>query len=508
MDVLVRHRRRFAVDPAGARGWAAVLEHLGHRVHLGVDGRHAAVDSALHGRTLILRVTAPRTSPGPATAPADPQGAGDRLASLLAAMLRQSGATVWMEEQAADPCASRRAALTPEGREGLPLDEGIPADVLLHVALDDVTLRAWVATGGRPPWAAWRLGRHLARALWRAGCIPVGQRHRPTARTSRVLCRPPTPAEEAAAVAGGPSPGASPASTPRSSPVPGASAGHPGHGPADAPGTAASATARVLVPHLAATLRLPAGWPAEAVATALYQGLVTFFGGPADALVPGTIAASAPTGAEAPVAANATADGRPASAGQGRRQDPVAQDVAQGVPARSEADPAPCAARRAAQGAAGPDTPDPGSPGRSALAASDTEAARGSNPASPRPSDPGSKAAARDEADAPTQATDPAAPQRPGATAAAGVARRPAPAPVAAPADLPPAGMPPGAASGHVFVALRPTGAAAGRSAHPPGTRPSPSPSRPGPSVTVRPRTRSVPSFATGRPPGSLQPFR
>ncbi|PZN03430.1 MAG: hypothetical protein DIU76_09485, partial [Bacillota bacterium] len=188
MDILVHHRRRFTVDPAGAGGWAAVLEHLGHRVHLGPDGRYAAVDSALHGRTLALRVTAASPHPNPSTgataaASAGPvpaairhAGARDRLLALLAATLRESGAVVWLEEPAAAG-HSGGAVVPPAGRpEGRP---GMAVDILIHVALDDVTLRAWLTTAGCPPWAAWRLGRHLARALWRAGAAPVRHRPRP-----------------------------------------------------------------------------------------------------------------------------------------------------------------------------------------------------------------------------------------------------------------------------------------------------------------------------------------
>ena len=533
MDILVRHRRRFTVDPAGAGGWAAVLEHLGHRVHLGPDGRHAAVDSALHGRTLALRVTAASPHPhpsaaapaaasaGPAPAVIGHAGARDRLLALLAATLRESGAAVWLEEPAAAG-HSGGAVVPPAGRpEGRP---GMAVDILIHVALDDVTLRAWLTTAGCPPWAAWRLGRHLARALWRAGCVPVRQRHRPAARPPRTLGRP-LPAEEAAggrgdrAAAGrddraapgcdGPAAARPPEAAPPAAWAPDA-AEDPGHGPRAVAGAAAPATARVLVPRLAATLRLPAAWPAEAVATAIYQGLVTFFGGPADALVPPTD--PAPAADDPGGTVRATAGDRPGSAGQdppqhaAPRQDPAAD----GDPVPPGSDAGADAAPQEAQQARDATPPPPATPGRSTPAGSDASAADGSGPPSEPGGDPSSWAAARPQGEAAAEAPAPASPQGSPATAGAGASRHRASRsrPVAVPAHLPAAAMPPGAASGHVFAAPRPTGGAPGRPAPPPTARPWTSSTGPGSSVTGRPRPRPVPSFAVGRPPGSLQPFR
>ncbi|EKP94421.1 hypothetical protein [Thermaerobacter subterraneus] len=318
MQVLVRHRWLVDVDDtAGIPGWVTVLERLGHRVWMGGGGdgpAYAAVDSALHGRTVILQVTAdepgPRTAPpaapggGPGPAAPQPGGPAERLAEELATILQRAGVTVVQvpaggAQQVPVPQAApaRAAGAAPPGPaagtgspSGAPAGSGaaagsggagsspaapaftrLAADVALHIHLDAVSLRGRVATAGRRPWRAWWLGRHLARSLWEAGCLPVHQRAWPRHKLRFLVDRPSAGGPEPLATAAAPPGPAGPAG-------PRAMAGAPGSGP--------PAGAVVLVAPLAASLTLPAGWPAPVVAAALYSGLVAFYGGPRQPVVP------------------------------------------------------------------------------------------------------------------------------------------------------------------------------------------------------------------------------
>ncbi|ADU50521.1 hypothetical protein Tmar_0400 [Thermaerobacter marianensis DSM 12885] len=498
MHILVRHRWRFEVDPDGAPGWAAVLECLGHRVYLGDDHRHAAVDSALHGRVVILRVvgsgrdrgtagTAPKTTAGGLpgrTAPA-------ALATLLAGVLQQSGATVVLGD-AGSPAPAAPGATGTAAR--------IAADVLLTLHLDDIALRARVATAGRHPWPAWRLGRHLARGLWRAGCVPVQQRHWPGPAPALILHNPLAPGKPAWAAS--------------STAVPGV----------DAMG------ALVVAPRVAATVHLPEGWPAEMVATAVYRGLTAFFGGPTHAVVPWPAASPAPATARhhpatagcphaagsdphaGPPAGSSPRTGpehRPGGEGDAAPDEPAEAAASALAAARAEAESA--EGRVAAEGQA---TAEEGAP-----PAEETAAGPESAPPDPVPVDrdtreTGTEAGATPVEPAARRAAPPAGPA--GATSAPArtprrrLARGRMPVPPRAVPGLPPGALPPGARAGYLFAPSRPGG---GVSPAPPPPRPEtgmPDPDRPaaGSSRPGRFGRGAVPSFATGRAPGSLQPFR
>ena len=629
MQVLVRHRWLVEVDPAGAAGWATVLERLGHRVFLGrgSDGGRpfAAVDSALHGRTVLLSVSRdepgprpaePGSGPGTPDATANPQpartgGSLPPLATRLARLLQRAGATVIVLPALGDPGRPAEPLSQPlnqplnqplhpggpqespaggtspgrspgtGGTEGPGGGAGTPdggtatagplgADLLVALRLDAVSLRARVRATGRNPWAAWQLARRLARSLWWHGCVPVHRQ--PWPGTGGVTLSFPVPA-------GAPDP-------PHGSGWGGDGFGwHRGAGRAAGSGAPATrqagsspAAARVVLSApLAVTLTLPAGWPDDVVAAALYSGLVAFFGGPPQPLVPWGETPSAtepdlaaanngkvvrpggpdPGGqARAPQGHRAGANGGlegvnpeeadPAVAGQGvdgpgsaaqgveteaageSRENLIADpvDVAEkeageeaggdtggtevaGAGEAGPAGPKPPAAGRtagspAATGASGTETPTPAAPtaaavpgGKRAVPSPTAEplpeggpdASRGIPPAADGPP-PGQGALARRPALGSRG-------ERPGA------ASRPAALSPAALQGLPPAVLPPGASTGHRFhprIAAGPGGAAGSPPAAPPGAR-NPGPRTPG-------AMRVVPSFATGREPGSLQPFR
>lgn len=389
MQMLVRHRWLVEVDAAGIPGWATVLERLGHRVYVGRSGDggqpYATVDSTLHGRTVILHVTAdepgsragyPPAGRGPAAVD-DPAG---QLAARLATILQRAGATLVQpppEHQpdrgaAADPFPIPVAAVEEPGAGGSrpwPAVTRLAADVLLTIHLDAVSLRARVASAGRRPWQAWKLARHLARSLWLAGCIPVHQRHWPGS-VPPALQYPAqdSPAPGILARGEGAQRGAAEAAAPQEPRADGPVASAIGEPPASGSPPAVATTAAVATPWgeetgetgretygtrppvgrvvltapLAATLILPADWPADVVAAALYAGLVTFYGGPPQPVVPwgeaglptpwlrtGAPATGgttpAPLGAGAPRSARAAPATPSAGAPASRRAEPVAQ---------------------------------------------------------------------------------------------------------------------------------------------------------------------------------------
>ncbi|QIA26429.1 hypothetical protein DYI95_001770 [Thermaerobacter sp. PB12/4term] len=654
MQVLVRHRWLVDVDDtAGIPGWVTVLERLGHRVWVGGGGdgpAYAAVDSALHGRTVILQVTAdepgPRTAPpagqrgGPGPAAPHPEGAAERLAAELATILQRAGVTVVQVPaggaqqvrvpQAAPATAAGAAPPDPAAGTGSP--SGTPAgsgeaagsgsagssaaapaftrltaDVVLHIHLDAVSLRGRVATAGRRPWRAWGLGRHLARSLLEAGCMPVHQRAWPRQKLLFLVYPP----------AGGvPEPLA--ARTARSGPDepagPGCTAGAKGSGPA--------AGGVVLVAPLAASLTLPAGWPAQVIAAALYAGLVAFYGGPRQPVVPwARLAPGRPeagptrTGNPGGPAGHATAEGgttegaptegggatpslsppgsngngpgsgegpggggtgmatggeggsspapgQEAEAGHSGRAGGRSQgwDAWPGAPAEGEdslREPKPAGPPTGTATAPGQEHDPHAAPGHPVAAGHPVPPAAerpgGAEPAGPEPAPP-----ERQDATGTDPVRDGPATARAGAPARAAVFRpRPAPQDLA---GLPPSALPPGARAGYRFLPRRPMGSAitaqsprplagagtifqppavpqapvappapgvgpglpgaatlppgagrpglaAGAASYPPGA-----PGAPAAGVPVPPRAggtrRAVPSFATGREPGSLKPFR
>lgn len=382
----------------------------------------------------------------------------DSVAGIVAVDSVLSRRRVAVRVQAADARTRRAlerelaARLRAAGADMVPGDGARhgSSDVAITVTVDPLAVAARVESARHRPLASWRLARALTRALRSRGWSPVRQVYVPA--DPREL-------------------------------LPGGGGRHGMLDPGgDGVGTGGTIAGAAAASGPIVRVRVPAGWPAGALADALYAGLVAYFGGPRE-----PVAATPPPVREAP----------PLPAGFPRPA-PAEADPRDGVPVTGinaelgagagDSDPDPAAAVPEDLDEGAVEAPSP------AAAAEDLDGGETVLPAGAQ-EDPG-------RGEEPLPALETARPPR-----------RRMVSPPAMPAGLPREALPPGTREAFVFSPVSPS--PAGPARREPGAVQQ-APTARGTVAAVqgparnpaRQPMRVVPSFATGREPGSLQPFR